>query len=124
MSWAGQAARFLSTPLYVFLTVRWLFRLLVWTALLFRVSRLPLQLMPLHPDRSAGLGFLAIYPSVFSGFVFAQSSVVASGLVMELSLARHGSDTVWWALAGWIAVNLVLFIGPLLVFIRAALCGA
>ncbi len=36
---------------------------------------------------------------------------------MELSLARHGPDTVWWALAAWIAVNLVLFIGPLLVFI-------
>ena len=117
LSWAGQAARFLSTPLYVFLTVRWLFRLLVWTALLFRVSRLPLQLTPLHPDRSAGLGFLAIYPSIFSGFVFAQSSVVASGFVMELSLARYSPDTVWFALAGWIAFNLVLFLGPLLVFI-------
>ncbi len=118
LSWAGQAARFVGTPLFVFLTLRWLWRFLVWTALLYRVSRLPLRLMPLHPDRSAGLGFLAIYPSVFTGFVFAQSAVVASSMVKELSLARHSSDTVWFAVAGWLAVNLFLFIGPLLVFVR------
>jgi hypothetical protein len=94
LSWAGQTARFVSNPLFLFLVFRWLWRFLVWTLLLLRISRLPLQLTPLHPDRSAGLGFLAIYPSIFSGFVFALSCVVASSMVKELGLAQHSPETV------------------------------
>ncbi len=116
LSWAGEFARFVSTPLFLFLVLRWIWRFLVWTALLYRISRLPLQLTPMHPDRSGGLGFLAIYPSVFSGFVFALSCVVASAMVKEIGLAQHDPATVWYALAGWLAVILVLFLGPLLVF--------
>jgi hypothetical protein len=118
LSWAGETARFLSNPLFLFLVLRWFWRFLVWTGLLFRISRLPLQLTPLHPDRSAGLGFLAIYPSIFSGFVFALSCVIASALIKELSLERQSPETVWFALAGWLAMSLLLFLGPLLVFVR------
>jgi hypothetical protein len=118
LSWAGETARFLSNPLFLFLVLRWLWRFMVWTALLFRISRLPLQLTPLHPDRSAGLGFLAIYPSIFSGFVFALSCVIASSFIKELDLERHNPETVWFAVAGWLAMSLVLFLGPLLVFVR------
>lgn len=116
LSWAGEIARFLSTPLFLFLALRWLWRFLVWTGLLFRISRLPLQLTPLHPDRSGGLGFLAVFPGIFSGFIFALSCVVASAMVKELGLARHDPNVVWFAIAAWIAFNLILFLGPLLVF--------
>ena len=115
-SWGGQASRFVSNPLFLFLVFRWVWRFVVWTVLLFRISRLRLQLTPLHPDRAAGLGFLAIYPSIFGGFVFALSCVVASSMVKEIGLARHDPDLVWFAIAGWIAFNLILFLGPLLVF--------
>lgn len=115
-SWAGQAARFVSNPLFLFLVLRWLWRFLVWTALLFRISRLRLQLTPLHPDRAAGLGFLSIYPSIFSGFIFALSCVVASSMVKELGLSRHSADLMWYGIAGWLAFNLIVFLGPLLVF--------
>ena len=118
LSWAGEAVRLLSTPFFLFLLARWLWRFLVWTVLLYRIARLPLQLMPLHPDRSAGLGFLAIYPTIFSGFIFAQSCVVASSMLKDLSLEHHSAQTVWFALAGWLAVCLCLGVGPLLVFIR------
>jgi hypothetical protein len=69
-----------------------LWRFLASTALLFRISRLPLQLAPLHPDRSAGLGFLAIYPSIFSGFVFALSCGVSSS-ILRGSPWRFGPST-------------------------------
>jgi len=117
-SWAGAAARFVSNPLFLFLVFRWIWRFLLWSALLFRVSRLPLKLTPLHPDRSAGLGFLAIYPSIFGGFVFALSCVVASTMMKDLSLQQHSTQTVWFALGGWLVVCLVLFFGPLVVFSR------
>ena len=118
LSWPGEVARFLSNPLFLFLLLRWVWRFLVWTTLLFRISRLPLQLTALHPDRSAGLGFLSIYPSIFSGFVFALSCVIASSFLKELALERESPETVWFALAGWLAIVLVLFLGPLLVFMR------
>ena len=117
LSWAGETARFVSNPLFLFLVLRWIWRFLVWTALLYRISRLPLQLTPLHPDRSAGLGFLTIYPSIFSGFIFALSCVVASSFLKELGLETHSSETVWFAIGGWLALSLVLLLGPLLVFV-------
>lgn len=117
-SWAGEAARFVSSPLFLFLVLRWLWRFLVWAQLLYRVSRLPLRLIPLHPDRAGGLGFLSVYPKVFSGFIFALSCVVSSSVLKELNLAHHSAQTVWAALAVWLGLVLVLFLGPLFVFAR------
>jgi len=96
----------------------WIWRFLVWSGLLYRISRLPLQLMPLHPDRSGGLGFLAIFPGIFSGFVFALSCVIAAAMVKDLGLQEHAAQTVWFALAGWIVIVVGLVLGPLLVFVR------
>ena len=118
LSWAGEAARFFSTPLFLFLVMRWFWRLLVWTLLLHRIARLPLQLTPLHPDRLGGLGFLSIYPSVFSGFLFALSCVVAAAMIKDLGMEERTMETVWLALGGWFLVSMALFIGPLLVFVR------
>jgi hypothetical protein len=116
LSWAGEAARFVSNPLFLFLVFRWVWRFAVWTQLLFRISRMPLQLTPLHPDGAAGLGFLAIYPGIFNGFVFAMSCVVASSMVKDLAHERHSPEVVWIALAIWMALCLVTVVGPLLVF--------
>lgn len=116
LSWAGEYTRFLSNPLFLFLALRWCWWFVVWTALLYRISRLPLQLTPLHPDGAAGLGFLSLYPGIFSGFAFAMSCVIASAMVKDLALEQHSQEVVWFAIAVWLAVNLFLFLGPLLVF--------
>jgi len=117
LSWAGLAATYVGTPLFLFLAFRWLWRFFVWTLLLYRISRLPLQLTPLHPDKAAGLGFLSIYPSVFTGFVFAMSCVVASSILKELGLEAHEPSMVWLALAVWMIMIMGMFLGPLMVFI-------
>jgi hypothetical protein len=116
LSWAGKFARFVSAPLFAFLALRWIWWFLVWAALLYRISRLPLQLIPTHPDRSGGLGFLAIFPGIFSGFSFALSCMVASAMLKDLGLEKHAPEIVWFAMAVWLAINLSLFLGPLLVF--------
>lgn len=118
LSWAGMAARYLSIPLFMFLALRWWWWFLVWGGLLFRISRLPLQLIPAHPDRAGGLGFLAIYPSVFSGFAFALSCVISASILKDLAFEQRPAEVVWFAIAAWLAINLVLFLGPLLVFAK------
>ena len=49
---------YVSLPLFQFLLIRWYFRLFIWTRFLWQVSRLDLRLVPTHPDRVGGLGFL------------------------------------------------------------------
>jgi hypothetical protein len=116
LSWAGAAVRYLSNPLFLFLALRWGWWFLVWAALLYRISRMPLQLIPTHPDRSAGLGFLAIYPGVFSGFAFALGCVISSSMLKELDYAAHAPERVWIAISVWLVINLVVLAAPLLVF--------
>lgn len=118
LSWAGTLVRYVSNPLFLFLTLRWIWWFLVWGGLLFRISRLPLRLIPAHPDRAAGLGFLAVYPSVFSGFSFALSCVISSAILKDLTLERRPPEIVWFAIAAWLTFNLMLFLGPLLVFAK------
>ncbi|WP_342373978.1 hypothetical protein NVS55_21375 [Myxococcus stipitatus] len=67
-----------SQPLERFLMLRWLWRGAVWSVFLWRASRLPLRLVPTHPDQAGGLGFLAIHQACFSPLVFAAAVPVAA----------------------------------------------
>jgi hypothetical protein len=49
---------YVSLPVYQFMLFRWLFRIFVWSRFLWQVSRLDLHLVPTHPDRADGLGFV------------------------------------------------------------------
>lgn len=117
LSWAGVAASLVCGPLFFFLVFRWCWRFMVWTVLLFQLSRLRLSLTPTHPDRCGGLGFLSLYPSIFTGFVFALSSVVAVTVLRELEYVDLSTDQIRWMLGGWLALIVTLFIGPLVVFV-------
>ena len=66
LSMAGLWYVYLSLPICQFLLLRWYFRLFIWARLLWQLSRIELRLVPTHPDRSGGLGFLtqAIYAFV------------------------------------------------------------
>lgn len=71
-----------SAPIFQFLLLRWYYRLAIWWRFLWRVSRLPLELKPLHPDRSGGIGFLSASVGSFTPVLVAQS-VVVSGLIFS-----------------------------------------
>lgn len=118
LSWAGTAAELLSNPIFLFLMTRWLWRFLVWSVLLMRISRSPLQLTAIHPDRAGGLAFLSIFPGVFSGLVFALSCVVASSLIKTIRLLDPEQTLIWLAIFGWVLLMAVVFLLPLLVFMR------
>ena len=49
----------MSLPIFQFLLCRWYFRLFIWARFLWQVSRIDLSLVPTHPDRVGGLGFLS-----------------------------------------------------------------
>jgi hypothetical protein len=105
--------------MFTFLLLVWAWRLLVCSVLLWRISRLDLQLVPTHPDGAGGLGFLEDVPIIFSLVVFAMSVVMASR--WEHDVLYHGAQSTSFniLLAVFVAIVLVLFLSPLAFFSRS-----
>ena len=59
LSLTGLWYAYVSLALFQFLLMRWYFRIFIWARFLWQVSRIELSLIPTHPDRVGGLGFLA-----------------------------------------------------------------
>lgn len=79
---AGYWYFFVSLPIFQFFLLRWYFHVLVWYRFLWQISRLPLQLNSLHPDRSGGLGFLVNSIYALAPFLLAHS-VLLSGMIFS-----------------------------------------
>lgn len=79
---AGYWYVYVSLPVFQFILLRWYFRIVVWYRFLWQISRLPLQLNSLHPDRAGGLGFLATSIYAFEPFLLAHS-VLLSGMIFN-----------------------------------------
>ena len=113
---AGWWYLLVSRPLFQFVLVRWYYRLFLWGRFLWHVSRLRLQLIPTHPDRRAGLGFLSDLSYAFAPFLFAHGTMVAgrvaNGVVHAgLTFTRFEFELVLIPLAA-----LVMVLAPELVF--------
>jgi hypothetical protein len=85
LSLAGRWYAFVSLPLFRFLVLRWLARLvLVWYRFLWRVSRMPLRLNALHPDRTGGLGFLNTSVFAFVPILVAEASLLSAMIAQRI----------------------------------------
>src|SRR5439155_9654633 len=79
-SWAGWWHVLISIPIFLILLFGWLWRLLLWSIFLWRVSRLDLHLVPAHPDLSGGLQFVGASVRAFPLLSFALGAAVAGGI--------------------------------------------
>ena len=113
---AGWWYVFVSVPIFQFLMYRWLWRYLTWCWFLWRTSRLDLQLIPTHPDRAAGLGFLGLTQVKFGIIVFAFSSILASQMGQEILFGEASLVGYKVPILGYIVLILIVFLGPLLAF--------
>ena len=116
MMLAGQWYLVVCLPLFRFLMIRWLWRLGLWCFFLWRVSRLDLQLMPTHPDGTAGLGYLEVVHAHFTSMILALSVVQSAMLAEELSSGTASFEAIYPAFALVLVVVAVLFLGPLFIF--------
>jgi hypothetical protein len=113
---AGYWYVFVSIPLAQFVLLRWYFRLFVWFRFLWHVSRIELNLVPTHPDRCGGLGFLGKSAYAFGPILFAQGSMLA-GLVASRILFRGDSLLAFkLQIGGFVAFFVAVILGPLLMF--------
>jgi hypothetical protein len=116
-SLAGWWLGCVSLPLFQFLLLRWYFRLFIWARFLWQVSRLELSLMPTHPDRSGGLGFLAGVSSAFTPVLLAQGTLLAGVMANRIFYAGAKLTEFKPEIVGLVAIMVFAVLGPLLVFL-------
>jgi hypothetical protein len=113
----GYWYEFVALPIFEFLLFRWIYRMVVWARLLWKLSKLDLQLMPTHPDAAGGLAFLGKGLIPFGLILFALSAVVASGIANRILYSGAKLDAFELSYAALFVIALVVFAGPLLVFV-------
>jgi hypothetical protein len=113
---AGCWNAFVSVPIVQFILLRWYLRIVIWFWFLWRVSRLNLNLLPAHPDRAGGIGFLGKSSYAFSPLLFAQGALL-SGLIASRVLYGEQSLLSFKMQIGTLVGFFVLVIlGPLTMF--------
>ncbi len=115
-SLAGIWYGYVSLPIFQFLMVRWYFRLFVWTRFLWQVSRIELSLVPTHPDRVGGLGFLSNTVYAFATLAVAHGALLAGQLANRIFFAGAALTEFKAEIAVVVAFLLCAILGPLLVF--------
>ena len=105
-----------SLPLFQFLLLRWYFRLFVWARFLWHVSRIELTLMPTHPDRCGGLGFLASITHAFSPLLMAQGAVLAGMMADRIFYTGARLPDFKVDVIALVAMMMLVVFAPLLVF--------
>jgi hypothetical protein len=120
---AGMWYGYVSLPIVQFLLLRWYWRLIVWARLLWQLSRIRLSLVPTHPDRAAGLGFLAIAGYAFTMLAMAHGALAAAQMASRIFYAGAALSDFFNAVCVLVILVLGLVLGPLLFFapqLRAA----
>ena len=116
LSLAGWWFVCVSVPAFQFLLLRWYFRLSVWIRFLWQVSRCQLSLVPTHPDRAGGLGFLSLTVVAFAPLLAAHGALLA-GLIANRIFFEGATLVAFKAEIVVVVVFLLLVVlGPLLLF--------
>lgn len=116
LTFAGIWYGYVSLPLFQFLLIRWYFRIFIWGRFLFRVSKLELSLMPPHPDRVGGLGFLGNISYAFAPLAAAHGALTAGAIANRIFYTGARLVEFKAEIALLLVVMLFLTFGPLLVF--------
>jgi len=113
---AGLWYVFVSIPVLQFVLLRWYIRFFIWFRFLWQVSRIDLNLIPTHPDRAGGLGFLGKSVYAFGPILFAQGTMLAGVVASRVLYRGESLQTFKLEIGGFIAFFVVAILGPLVMF--------
>ena len=116
LSLTGKWYAYVSLPFFQFLLMRWYYRIFVWARFLWQVSRIELSLMPAHPDRVGGLGFLASVAHAFTPLAVAHGGMLAGFIAGRIFYLGATLPDFKVEIVVVILFVLALVFGPFLVF--------
>jgi len=121
LSLAGWWHMLISLPLLLGLLLSWIWRVGVWVRFLHQVSHLNLHLVASHPDKAAGLQFVAFSPRMFGSLALAIGIIGAGTFANEVfHFGVNPMDHPAMPIATAIVVA-AIFMSPPLVFGRMLL---
>ena len=107
---------YVSVPLFQFLLLRWYFRIFIWIRFLWQVSRIPLSLIPTHPDRVGGLGFLSNTVFAFTPLAVAHGGLLAGYIANRIFYLGAALPQFKVEIVVEVLFLLFMVLGPLLLF--------
>lgn len=113
---AGYWFVYASMPVYRFIALRWVLRIVIWSRFLWQVSRLDLHLVPTHPDRAGGLGFLAGSAAAFIPFMLSQGALLSAMIASRIFYQGVTLLSFKIEIVSMVVFLLLLVLGPLCVF--------
>ena len=116
LTFAGMWYGYVSLPIFQFLMCRWYFRIIIWARFLWQVSRIELNLIPTHPDRLGGLGFLSKTVYAFALLAIAHGTLVAGTLASRIFFVGASLPQYKMLIGVMVIFVLCLVFGPLMVF--------
>ncbi|HEY4340028.1 MAG TPA: hypothetical protein VGM97_08790 [Steroidobacteraceae bacterium] len=116
---AGAWEFLIALPVLNYTWLRFVWKIVMWTVYLKRVSRLRLELHPAHPDLTGGIGFISATQGRFAVFILAYGiSNIAATVGYEIAILHYDLSAmpVWGPLVGFAIIAPLLFTLPLLMF--------
>jgi len=116
ISLSGTWYGYVSLPLFQFLLIRWYFRMFIWARFLWQVSRLDLKLVPTHPDRVGGLGFMSNTVYAFAPLAAAHGGMLAGFVANRIFYRGASLPEFKMEIAVIVLFLLCVILGPLVLF--------
>lgn len=114
---AGRWYAWVSLPLVQFLMLRWLWRIITWWGLVWRVSRLDLAWVASHPDGAGGLGFLAWSPRAFRTVFLGFSALAATTVSNRIQYGGESLADARGPIIAFVVLETLLLLAPQFFFV-------
>jgi hypothetical protein len=126
LAWAGSGPGtewgvhwylWVARPIFIAFVAVWLWRAVLLGIALRRIASLGVAIVPTHPDRAGGWGFVEGLPRAFGLVAFALSAVVAGGWAHQI--AQHGASVGAYRvpMAMTVGILTAVFLAPLVVLV-------
>ncbi len=114
---AGWFVVVVSTSMFQLLLGLGLWKWLMWTFFAFQLSTRNLRLVPTHPDRHGGLGFLGLTASAFAPVAFAATAVI--GATWRQAILHDGARLMDFKLPAiaLVVITAMVALAPLAFFV-------
>ncbi len=119
LTWPGWLELLFVGPMTTYWWLRWAGKIGIWSWYLYRLSRLRLNIVASHPDRTGGIGFLSDVQTKFGLVILAYGiSNVAPTVGYKLAFegATLSTVSVWGSIVGFVVGAPLLFTIPLFMF--------
>jgi len=107
---------YVGRPIYLTLLLGWLWRIILLVLLFRGIAKLDLVIVPTHPDRAGGLGFLERFPKPFAPVVLAVGAVIAARMAHDVFYHGVSVQSLRLPMISFVVAALAVVLSPLLVF--------